>query len=82
MRYYLYMIFNQEEKTKIKLWRSGGFSYTFIAHSLNKKYGDVKKFCVDNRIIRTVSNVKPNKYDHLFLEPVNQGKMYAQYVKK
>ena len=76
------MIFNQEEKAKIKLWRSGGFSYTFIASSLNKKYGDVKKFCERNNIIRTVSKVKPNKYDHLLDEPVAQGKMYAQYVNK
>jgi hypothetical protein len=75
------MIFSQTEKDNIRLWRSGGFSYTFIAHSLNKKYGDVKKFCQDNKIIRTVSKLKPNKYDHLFLEKMNQGKFYKDYVK-
>lgn len=74
------MIFSQTQKDQIRLWRSKGFSYTFIAHSLGKRYGEVKKFCEKEKIVKTVSTTKQGKDDHLFLEPVAQGKMYKNYV--
>lgn len=73
----------KNEKEKIRDWRDGGFSYVYIAKSLDKKYSVIKKYCeryISKPIV--IKKHKAGKYDHLFDEPVARGKMYNSYVKK
>lgn len=74
-------MFSPEQEKQIIDLRTDGFSYTYIAGKVKEKRMEVQAFC-QVYFKPEPKPIKVNKYDHLFNEPVAQGKMYKEYVKK
>jgi hypothetical protein len=66
--------------------RRQGYSYRIIAEYTKISEQIIAYRCRGARIQPNPMNIKvsrkPGKYDHLFDEPVAQGRMYKDYTKK
>lgn len=63
-----------------------GYTYEIIAKNTGYSAQIIAHRCQGARLVRNEIKIKmsrkPGKYDHLFDEPVAEGKMYVQYIKK
>lgn len=73
-------MFSPEQEKQIIDLHTDHFSDTYIAGKLGVKRILVKTF-LEVYFQPKLKPIKVNKYDHLFNEPVAQGKMHKEYVK-
>ncbi len=63
-----------------------GYTYEIIAKNTGYSAQIIAHRCQGARLVRNEIKIKmsrkPGKYDHLFDEPVAEGRMYKDYVKK
>ena len=74
-------MFSPEQEKQIIDLHADSYSDTYIAGKLGVRRILVKTF-LEVYFKPKPKKIKVNKYDFLLDEPVAQGKMYAQYIKK
>lgn len=77
-------VFTDKQIKKIRLLRLQNLSYQKISSRLDVSQHIVRKYCSDikpvkKEVVATKEIVKRGKYDHLFEEPICQGRNYNEY---